>query len=477
VRRRFGRAPGFVAGLALATTPITVAISRHNNPDALLVLCSVAALWLLVRGLEDGRTRWLVLSGVCVGLAFEAKMAAALMVVPGIAVAWLWVAPRGRRAAIGQLLSGGAAMVAVGAAWPLLVALTPAADRPWVSGTRDNSILSLILGCNGLGRFGGQAGGPQAFAGGPGGGPGGGVFGGAAGPFRLLDASLGGQAGWLLGFAVAGGLAILVASRLRRADARTGWLIAVGGAFATTAVAFSYAKGIFHPYYVSLLAPFTAALVGAGAGALRAGDRAARVLGPVAVVAGVAGELAVLAHSDGSPDWVQQLLLPAGVLAAVALALAIPRRGRAVVLAAVLGALLVAPATWAVQTLGHATNGTFPAGGPSAQAGFAAALRAPTGPAAAARSAATAPHWRGPSATPAPTAAARSPCRASTARRPRSSRAAPTWPGSAASPGARARSVSRGWPTRFAPAGSAGCSRTAPARAASGATGGRAAAP
>ena len=74
VRRRFGRVGGFVAGLALALTPITVAISRHNNPDALLVLCSVAALWFAVRGLEDGRTRWLVLAGVCVGLGFETKM-------------------------------------------------------------------------------------------------------------------------------------------------------------------------------------------------------------------------------------------------------------------------------------------------------------------------------------------------------------------------------------------------------------------
>jgi 4-amino-4-deoxy-L-arabinose transferase-like glycosyltransferase len=124
VRRRFGRAAGFVAGLMLATTPITVAISRHNNPDALLVLCSVAALWCVVRALQDGRTRWLVLSGVCVGLGFETKMAAALMVVPGIAAAWLWVAPRGRRVAAGQLLAGGAAMVSVGATWPLLVALT-----------------------------------------------------------------------------------------------------------------------------------------------------------------------------------------------------------------------------------------------------------------------------------------------------------------------------------------------------------------
>jgi len=371
VRRRFGRAAGFVAGLVLATTPITVAISRHNNPDALLILCCVAALWFVVRALEDGRTRWLILSGVCVGLGFETKMAAALLVVPAIAAAYLWVAPRGHLKAIGQLFAGGAAMVAVGMAWPLLFLLTPAADRPWVSGTSDNSILSLMVGYNGLGRVDGQAGGPQSFGGG--GGPGGGgggagsVFGGDTGPFRLLGASLGGQAGWILGFAVVGGIAILVASRLRRRDARTGWLIAVGGAFAATAVTFSYAKGIFHPYYVSLLAPFSAALVGAGAGYLRSGDRLARIFGPLAVAAGVATTLAVIASTDGAPDWVQQILLPVGVLAAVALALKLPTRVRVVALAAVLGALLLAPATWAVQTLGHATSGTFPAGGPSAQ--------------------------------------------------------------------------------------------------------------
>jgi 4-amino-4-deoxy-L-arabinose transferase-like glycosyltransferase len=146
VRRRFGRAAGFAGGLVLALTPVSVAIARHNNPDALLVLCVTAALWALVRGLEDGRTRWLVLSGVCVGLGFEAKMAAALLVVPALAAAWLWVAPRGRLAAVRQLLAGGAAMVVVGGAWPLLVALTPASERPWVSGTADNSIWSLILG-------------------------------------------------------------------------------------------------------------------------------------------------------------------------------------------------------------------------------------------------------------------------------------------------------------------------------------------
>jgi 4-amino-4-deoxy-L-arabinose transferase-like glycosyltransferase len=359
VRRRFGRIAGGVAGLVLALTPITVAISRHNNPDALLVLCCVAALWFVVRALEDGRTKWIVWAGVAVGLGFEAKMAVALMVVPGIVAAWLWVAPRGRVAALRQLLAGGAAMLVVGGAWPVLVALTPASDRPWISGTSDNSIWSLIFGYNGLGRLDGQAGGPQAFGGG-----GAGPFGGSSGPLRLLNQALGGQAGWLLGFALVGGIAIAVPSRLRRADARTGWVIAIGGAFLTTAVAFSFAQGIFHPYYVSLLAPFAAALVGAGAAQLAGAGRVARILAPLAVAAGVVTELIVL-HNESTLGWLPPLLVVAGVLAIGALASGGGARGRAVALAAVLGVLMIAPASWAVQTLGHPTSGTFPAGGPA----------------------------------------------------------------------------------------------------------------
>src|SRR5215208_6249529 len=350
VRRRFGRRAGFVAGLVLALTPISVAISRHNNPGA---------LWALVRALEDGRTRWLVLCGALVGLGFETKMAVALMVVPGIVAAYAWVAPKGRLAALRQLAAGGAAMVVAGGFWPVIVALTPASDRPWISGTSDNSIWSLILGYNGLGRLTGQAGGPGGNAGGMGG-PGGGVFGGDTGWLRLLDQSMGGQAGWFLGFALVSGAAVLVASRLRRADARTGWLIAVGGAFLTTAAAFSFAQGIFHPYYVSLLAPFTAALVGAGAAQLAEGGKVTRVLAVLAVLAGVSAEGKILHDNPGSLGWLPGVLAAVGVVAAAALAFA-PKRTLA--LGAAIGVLLIAPAVWSAQTLGHAASGTFPAGG------------------------------------------------------------------------------------------------------------------
>jgi 4-amino-4-deoxy-L-arabinose transferase-like glycosyltransferase len=364
VCRRFGRVGGFVAGLALALTPIAVAISRHNNPDALLVLCCVAALWCTVRGLENGRLRWLVLAGACVGLGFETKMLVALVVVPGIATAWLWTAPaaRGRAHALRQLLAGGGAMLLVGGAWPLLVELTPAADRPWVSGTSDNRILSLIFEYNGVGRVDGQAGGPA--------GAGRNMFGGTPGPLRLLNSALGGQAGWLLGFALVSGLAILAASRLRRADARSGWLVAVGGAFATTAVLFSFASGIFHPYYVSLLAPFAAALTGAGAAQLIGGGRVARVAAPLAVLAGVVVELVVRADYPGQLTWLSPVLIVVGALAVLTLVAFSSRKVRMAAMGAALAALLAAPAVWAFDTLGHATSGTFPAGGPtSAESG------------------------------------------------------------------------------------------------------------
>jgi 4-amino-4-deoxy-L-arabinose transferase-like glycosyltransferase len=368
-RRMWGRTAGFAAGLVLALTPITLAISRHNNPDALLALCCAGALWCLVRALQDGRTRWLVLSGVCVGLGFETKMAAALLVVPAIVAAWLWIAPRGRIAALRQLLAGAAAMVVVGGAWPLLVALTPASSRPWISGTSDNSIFSLITNYNGLGRLDGQAGGPQAMGGGPVGGAGGRgqsvTFGGASGPLRLLNEGLGGQAGWLLGFAIVAIAGLVVATRLRRTDVRTGWLIAAGGIFLTIAVAFSFAQGIFHPYYVAQLAPFTAVLVGGGIGWFSSRHRAAGPIAAAAVVAGIATTLAVRGQYPGQLSWLPPVLLVLGAAAVVALVALRSGRARAAVLAAAVGPLLIAPASWAVETLGHATNGTFPAGGPA----------------------------------------------------------------------------------------------------------------
>jgi len=155
-------------------------------------------------------------------------------------------------------------------------------------------------------------------------------------------------------------------SRLRRTDARTGWLIATGGAFLITAVAFSKAQGIFHPYYVSALAPFTAALVGAGAGEAIRDARFARWAGPLAIAAGAVTEIIVLRNdTSGQLAWLPGLLLVTVFVAGTVLGAEIAGRWRAAVVAAAIAVLLIAPASWSFQTLGHATSGTFPAGGPA----------------------------------------------------------------------------------------------------------------
>jgi len=138
---------------------------------------------------------------------------------------------------------------------------------------------------------------------------------------------------------------------------------------------FSFASGIFHPYYVSLLAPFAAALIGAGVGEIlpaplgRAGSaRVVRLLAPLAVAAGAATELIVLGGLGGRLSWATPLVLVLAVGSSIALSLKLAPRLRAVVLAIALAGLFAAPVSWAAQTLGHATNGTFPAGGPASTA-------------------------------------------------------------------------------------------------------------
>src|SRR5439155_22582671 len=125
---------------------------------------------------------------------------------------------------------------------------------------------------------------------------------------------------------------------------RTGWLLTVGGGFLATAVLFSAASGIFHPYYVSLLAPFTAALVGAGAAQLIGGGLNARIFGPLAIVAGVAAELAIRDDYPGQLTWLPPVLIAVGAVAVLALLAFSSRRVRLLAVSVVVGALLVAAA-------------------------------------------------------------------------------------------------------------------------------------
>jgi hypothetical protein len=108
-----------------------------------------------------------------------------------------------------------------------------------------------------------------------------------------------------------------------------------------------------------------AALAGAGAGMLRSGGMTARVLGPAFVLAGVATEWLVL-RTTTDLGWLPPVLVAAGIGIAVLLAGDVMgARGRTFIGAGAVAVLLLAPASWSLQTPSYAASGTFPAGGPA----------------------------------------------------------------------------------------------------------------
>ncbi len=79
----------------------------------------------------------------------------------------------------------------------------------------------------------------------------------------------------------------------------------------------------------------------------------------------MAGELVARADYPGQLNWLPAVLIVVGVLAALALIAFSARVVRLAAIGGALAALLIAPSVWAFDTLGHATSGTFPAGGPA----------------------------------------------------------------------------------------------------------------
>jgi 4-amino-4-deoxy-L-arabinose transferase-like glycosyltransferase len=387
VKRWFGPAAGLIAGLVLALTPVAALMFRFNNPDALLVLLMTAAAYTLVRAVENGRSRWLVLTGLLLGFAFLAKMLQAFLVVPGFAAAYLCAGPARLGKRIWQTVLMGVGIVAGAGWWILAAQLTPAADRPYFGGSTSNSILQLTIGYNGLGRLtGNETGSVGPGDGGGGGGGQGTSFGGATGIFRLFHAEFGGQISWLLPAALISLAAMAwVSRRAARTDRTRAAALLWGGWVLVTGLVFSYMNGIIHPYYMVALAPGIAALVGIGAmGLWRARPGSGPLAGRIAAAAGVlAGAVWAFILLDRTPDWMPWLrwvVLVAGVaaaglvLAGPALArLSLARRGRLALAVAPLSLALVAglagPAAYALDTVGIAHTGAIPSAGP-ASAGF-----------------------------------------------------------------------------------------------------------
>ena len=285
VRRWFSAQAALLAGAVVALTPVAALMFRYNNPDAMLALLLTAATYATMRGLERAQTKWLVLAGALVGFGFITKMMQAFLILPVLAVVYLLAAPTGWWRRLWQVVLMGVSVVVAAGWWVAAVALTPAADRPYIGGSQDNSILNLIFGYNGFGRLSGNE------AGSVGGRGLAGSMWGPTGFTRLFNSTFGNMMSWLLpGALVMGAVLLLLTLRARRTDRERAGLLLWGGSLVSAGLVISLAQGIIHPYYAVALAPPLGALVGISTMALW--ERRASWAGRIGLAAGLAATVA-----------------------------------------------------------------------------------------------------------------------------------------------------------------------------------------
>lgn len=339
VTRLAGPTSGLIAALILAASPATVALDRGNISDSLMILLLVLAADAVSAAVTGRRPALhLVLAAFWVGLAFQAKMIEAWMVLPAFALAYLLDGPAPR---VRKLLVAGVVAAVVSLAWISAVSLVPSGSRPYADGSTDDSLYSQVFVYNGFGRFGDQTPtlvlrselSPDATI------P---IAAPSAG--RLLSGDLGRDTGWLLPAGLLAGLAGIISRRRRpRGDPLRACYVLWGSWLLTLAVVFTVITTL-QTYYTAALAPAIAALIGVAITRARPGPAVTGVV--AAVTAGTVGYAVWLIPGQGAhrPGWLPLAVVVVGAVAVVGVLNTLAyRRLWPFALAGALVAVLLAP--------------------------------------------------------------------------------------------------------------------------------------
>lgn len=406
VKRQFGFTSALIAGTVLALTPVAALMFGFNNPDAILTFFLTASAYAFLRSLENRKPLlWLGLAGLFTGLAFNTKMLQGLIVLPAMVIVYIVFAKPPIIRRIAHLLFAGVIAAISTFWWSVLVWLTPAANRPWVGSTTDNNIWSLIFGYNGFGRFfgsgSGQGGGPTGAAapsgamasqvqtatntttqmtaptgaaGGGMSGPGGSGFGGETGLLRIFNSDFGPNIGWLLLFALVGGGVMLWILRKTPRDNRGRaavifwmlWLL-------IHIVIFSMTSGVIHPYYVVVMAPAVAALVGISVPFLWESYKRRKsyaIILPLLILATTAVAVILLGYTNVFP-WLSWLIVGSGLVGALALGINLYKPMKQMLIVGVIGSIIACtagPIIYTASTVTQTHTGSIPTAGPGSTA-------------------------------------------------------------------------------------------------------------
>jgi 4-amino-4-deoxy-L-arabinose transferase-like glycosyltransferase len=155
-----GRTAALAGGLALCVAPSAVIVARSDTMDAVMAALALAGAAVVARAARSGRLWPLAGAGALLGLAFEVKLAEALLPVCAAMGLWVVAGPRERKPrALGLGLLGGA-FFASALAWLVVVSVVVLHPRPWALGASDGSPWRAALVYNGTARLLGGGGNP-----------------------------------------------------------------------------------------------------------------------------------------------------------------------------------------------------------------------------------------------------------------------------------------------------------------------------
>jgi 4-amino-4-deoxy-L-arabinose transferase-like glycosyltransferase len=156
VRRIWSATAGIAAAAAMAVLPIEVITARSDTMDGVMMLTLVLALAAVVRAVETGRSRWLLVAAAALGVAFDIKLLESLVALPGIALfAYLGFPGTRMRRAL-RVVVAGMVYVAVALSWLTATLLFPAHERPYAIGSTNGSAWNAAFVFNGSDRLGGK---------------------------------------------------------------------------------------------------------------------------------------------------------------------------------------------------------------------------------------------------------------------------------------------------------------------------------
>ncbi|PEJ57796.1 4-amino-4-deoxy-L-arabinose transferase [Bacillus sp. AFS002410] len=449
VKPTFGKTAARLSALAIAITPVLVAVSRTNNIDSMLVFTLLLASWFLFKGLKKNKLWYVLVAFAMIGVGFNEKMLQAYMVLPAFYLLY-WVAAKVNwKKKLGIMAIATSILLAVSLSWAVIVDSIPASKRPYVGSSQTNSVLELAFGYNGVSRLLGMDGGggnqpsqstsksqsstensasqndgtannsnnaassnlnntasnnsnnatssnsnntvptnestqgqngmPEGFPNFDGGTKGknsSGMFNtGTAGPFRLFQSELSGQASWLIPFVLFGLVGIFIDLRKKNFTQKhkealfwTAWLVPVMGFFSVA--------GFFHQYYLIMLAPPVAALAGAGWSKLfelyQSKLNWKSFLLPAAIFITAVFEWFIVHPYDSviGIGWSIAILI-LGIGVTIWLSIIKVSGSRMQFIAAIIGffVLLIGPMYWAFTPITYGQSSMLPAAGPTSSMG------------------------------------------------------------------------------------------------------------